>query len=438
MVTKKRSIDLSRLRTAIRLLGSPSRFVEVVQEKLSGRGAECWLRICGGADALARSARSLGHRLNPAHPTERVVIVVSQLGVPAALATGNFLGSYAEGLRSAGASVSAIGWSQIDRPFMLPSAFLGNTFLWRLARPKRRAARLLRDATVVAVHYCASLSLAEIASMAPMATVIVMCVEHPETTYAGNPQAQRASIDLTLRFAHGVVVTSEFTRALWLAEGLASDRILRVTTAIPTSRFGKPPMEAVTDRFRAVYTGNIAFPEALALVRIARAVTGDVPDFRLDVYADASPQQLKTFEKEILLQRAAAIVQLHPAVSGERVSLIQMNAGVLVAYQEDWLRTWVGFPSKLGEYFATGRPVICCDTPSLAGVAIDGRTAFVARMGDESGFVQKIVYALQHPAEANQVGRAGRERIREVADNQVVAAELLRWVESIPPRDTPS
>ena len=83
-----------------------------------------------------------------------------------------------------------------------------------------------------------------------------------------------------------------------------------------------------------------------------------------------------------------------------------------------------------GEALAVGRPVVCSDVLPLAGIAIDGKTAYVAPMNDNVAFAEKVVLALTHPAEADIVGRAGREVIRDLADSGLVVSRILNWINS--------
>jgi glycosyltransferase involved in cell wall biosynthesis len=74
-------------------------------------------------------------------------------------------------------------------------------------------------------------------------------------------------------------------------------------------------------------------------------------------------------------------------------------------------------PLKLFEYLASGRPVVCADLPPIRDVVDDGIVRF-CRAGDPVAIADGIQWVLEHPAEAAELARTGRE-----------VAEHHTWIE---------
>lgn len=67
-----------------------------------------------------------------------------------------------------------------------------------------------------------------------------------------------------------------------------------------------------------------------------------------------------------------------------------------------------GFPTKLGEYLATGKPVIITDTGEVKSYLEDGRNAFIASAGDVQSFSEKIIEVYSDYERALTIGERGK------------------------------
>ncbi len=67
------------------------------------------------------------------------------------------------------------------------------------------------------------------------------------------------------------------------------------------------------------------------------------------------------------------------------------------------------FTTKLGEYLASGTPVVATALGELCRFARDADTAFLAAPGSADGFGQRIVDVLSDPPAAREVGLRGRQ-----------------------------
>ncbi len=67
------------------------------------------------------------------------------------------------------------------------------------------------------------------------------------------------------------------------------------------------------------------------------------------------------------------------------------------------------FPHKIGEYLASGNPVITTDVGEIKNYFKDGKTALIADTYAVSAFGEKMNYVLQYPEEAKQIGLNGKE-----------------------------
>lgn len=67
-----------------------------------------------------------------------------------------------------------------------------------------------------------------------------------------------------------------------------------------------------------------------------------------------------------------------------------------------------GFPTKLGEYLATERPVVVTSVGDIPIFLRDGETAFIASPDDAQSFAGKLRLCLDNPDYADEIGKNGK------------------------------
>ena len=72
-----------------------------------------------------------------------------------------------------------------------------------------------------------------------------------------------------------------------------------------------------------------------------------------------------------------------------------------------------GFPTKLGEYLATGVPTVVTRTGVISDFLEDNVNSFLVQPDDPSAFSNKIVYALENYCFAKAVGEKGKDVVKD-------------------------
>lgn len=120
--------------------------------------------------------------------------------------------------------------------------------------------------------------------------------------------------------------------------------------------------------------------------------------------------------------------------SHEEAIRIMKGAVCLVLARPDSLQARAGFPTKLGEYLATGRPVVVTDTGEIGRYLKDGENAYIVRIDEcsngrmEEAVAEKILEVLHDPVRAERIGAAGKEVAKRCFDWHVHAEELQEWL----------
>jgi len=84
-----------------------------------------------------------------------------------------------------------------------------------------------------------------------------------------------------------------------------------------------------------------------------------------------------------------------------------------------------GFPFKLGEYLATGQPVIASNVGDVNVYLENMRSVMLVGAGSVNEIVEAIDFLVSHPDKAAQIGENGRRVAQKYFSTEVVGSKLL-------------
>lgn len=96
-------------------------------------------------------------------------------------------------------------------------------------------------------------------------------------------------------------------------------------------------------------------------------------------------------------------------VSREEVVSWLCHAEILALARPANLQAAGGFPTKLGEYLSTGRPVVVTATGEIPNYLRNGENAWVVAPDSVAAFAEALRNALQNMEESVRIGKAGKD-----------------------------
>ena len=115
-------------------------------------------------------------------------------------------------------------------------------------------------------------------------------------------------------------------------------------------------------------------------------------------------------------------------LSRDQIPPFVCNASLLALSRPDSHQAQGGFPTKLGEYLATGNPVCVTKVGEIPDYLEDNVSAFMAEPGDVDSFADAMDRALQDQANAKRVGATGRKVAEENFDAEKQAKRLSQFL----------
>lgn len=118
-------------------------------------------------------------------------------------------------------------------------------------------------------------------------------------------------------------------------------------------------------------------------------------------------------------------------VSREEMPQLLKNADILALSRPDNLQARGGFPTKLGEYLATGNPVLVTSVGDIPLFIHDGENGYVSLPDDIDMFAKKLDHIAQNFEEALRVGRKGTELVYNEFNYSVQTKKVLDTLKSL-------
>ncbi len=111
-------------------------------------------------------------------------------------------------------------------------------------------------------------------------------------------------------------------------------------------------------------------------------------------------------------------------VQRDEIPPILKEASLLVLPRPDSKQAQGGFPTKLGEYLASGIPICATSVGEIPDYLTNNETVFFAEPGSVGSFAKAMDRALSNPELAKKVGMAGRN-IAEIHFNKDIQSQKL-------------
>ena len=119
------------------------------------------------------------------------------------------------------------------------------------------------------------------------------------------------------------------------------------------------------------------------------------------------------------------------AIDSSEVINVLMNATLLVLPRPDSYQAQGGFPTKLGEYLATTKPVIATTVGEIPNYLKDRESVFFCKPGDVESLKETLDYALSNPELATKIGIEGRKVAETVFSTNVQSQRLNLFLHSL-------
>lgn len=207
---------------------------------------------------------------------------------------------------------------------------------------------------------------------------------------------------------------------------------LILSTIVDTDRF-KHLSYTKSSRDYLCYMGNmeLAKDNVDNIIKAFNLIKDKFP--RLDLYLFGAPSES---DKAFLLQLVQSLslsdrVFFKGMVSYVNVPNILANAKILVASQPDTKRAEGGFPTKMGEYFMTGKPTILTDVGEISNYVSNNVNGYMVPPSNPEAYADKIEYVLNNYSEALDVAAQAKRDVLKNYGYEAAGKSIANFINGL-------
>jgi glycosyltransferase involved in cell wall biosynthesis len=235
-----------------------------------------------------------------------------------------------------------------------------------------------------------------------------------------------------LRWFSGIyVISSALQHQMQLLAG-ASVKIEIVNMIVDLSRFQNIAEEQSKDMHTIIYCGDLSSPKDgvdILIRAFAEALACSIePKFVLKLAGatnnEYTKRKLRPLVDELKLNSQ---IEFLGQIRRQDVPRMLSHSDLLVLARPSSEQASYGFPTKLGEYLASKKPVLVTNTGEISKYLTDGVDVFLAPPDDVAAFAERICNISQNYQEALRIGHNGYA----AANKHFSASSAARRIENI-------
>jgi len=260
--------------------------------------------------------------------------------------------------------------------------------------------------------------------------------EHPLRHYQGSfcrKKTGEVKAFVDAKLCDGIFCISEYLMDFYRSRGLKTNQLLLVPSTVDT------------ERFRLYVSSPLGFPYILycggltiikdgvdILIKSFTKLSGRHPEVKLVLLGKADPPENEVVLRNLVIQsnltdRVLFLGQL----SRNDVPAYLVNATILALARPTSLVADAGFPSKLTEYLACGKPVVVTKVGEIPVYLKDQQNAFISEPDSADAFADKLEFVLKNYTFALEVSARGRELTETVFNYNFQAKRMLEFIKSL-------
>lgn len=237
--------------------------------------------------------------------------------------------------------------------------------------------------------------------------------EHPFMSGGNESQTLSKTRSILLNRLKGLFVISHSLKTYFIQNGISERKVYISNMFVDTERF-KCVRQNSEEKYFA-YCGVVSkYKDGVdALIKAFAQFHAFYSEYKIYIIG-----RFESFEIQRDLEQLVTSLSLESyvvftgQVSPDKMPVLLSSAQALVLARPNNVQSKYGFPTKLGEYLATGNPVIVTDVGEIGLFLKDRENALVIPPDDTNTFARGMIWVAEHPAEAIAIGKKGQELVQ--------------------------
>jgi glycosyltransferase involved in cell wall biosynthesis len=233
------------------------------------------------------------------------------------------------------------------------------------------------------------------------------------------------------KFLDGIVVADKGVAADFMK--IAGDKTLVYYNFPSLDLFAPLSMAVAEPSADLVYVGGLSERAGVFILFDALKIlaqSGLRPSVRLAGYTDGDVGLAK-INAALRQQGLTGQVEFYGRLAHKEVPAWLRSGRIGLVLLQAVPKFMKNIPSKMFEYWACGLPVLASDLPPARQFLVEGQNGYLFPASSAVHLAERIAHLLQHPAECESLGRAGRRRIEAQWNNERQIDGLVGFYKTI-------
>lgn len=244
------------------------------------------------------------------------------------------------------------------------------------------------------------------------AKVFCESTEHP-AVFSKSGKITNLKLKQNLNNLNGLFVISQSLKDFYESIGVIKDKVHVINMFVDTARFNGL-LKNNKEKYIA-YCGAVSYDKdgVDILIKAFAIFRKYHRDFKLYIIGNGVTMNTIPRLKELSISLDASDdIIFTGAVSPNRIPQLLYDARILALARPNNLQAKNGFPTKLGEYLATGNPVVVTRVGDIPLFIKHHENGFLSNPEAES-FAEQLLWVADHYEEAKAIGLKGKELVND-------------------------
>jgi glycosyltransferase involved in cell wall biosynthesis len=298
-------------------------------------------------------------------------------------------------------------------------------------------ARINKDDKIIAFHCYTSLLktqlFAFILSRYFKSKLMLERSEHPMRNYNDKVLKRmygNLRVGLETKICDGILCISNFLINFYKSRGLSERKLFLIPSTVDAERFSNHFNSPFTFKY-ILYCGSLTIVKdgVDILIESYSKISGKHPGVNLVLVGEADTAKDELFFRDLVSKfKMNQKVFFTGKLPRTAIPAYLCNAEILTLARPRSIVADAGFPSKVTEYLATGKPVVVTKVGDIPVYLKENENAFLSEPDSVDAFAEKLDYVLSNYELAKKVGEKGRELTATVFNYNFQAKRMIEFI----------
>lgn len=181
-----------------------------------------------------------------------------------------------------------------------------------------------------------------------------------------------------------------------------------------------------------LYCGSMSYMQVIDFIIRAYKSISDTEKAKLYmIVSGGSKKETDHLQDEINKRFDTQSITLFSNIPYDQLVDLYTNAIALLIPLRQTVQDASRFPHKIGEYLASGNPVITTDVGEIKNYFEDEKTALIANTYSVDAFAEKMKFVLDHPEKAKEIGLNGKVLGLNAFDYKIHGSRLRKFLQEL-------